>query len=75
MKILLTGGRGMVGRNILEQAEKRGAEVHAPTSEVLDLTNAAKTAEFVQSLQPSIIVLPQDGSAEFRPIFVNLFVF
>lgn len=55
MKILLTGGRGMVGRNILEQAEKRGAEVHAPTSEVLDLTNAAKTAEFVQSLQPSII--------------------
>jgi len=56
MKILLTGGRGMVGRNILEQAEKRGAEVHAPTSEVLDLTNAAKTAEFVQSLQPSIIV-------------------
>ncbi|WP_333631917.1 GDP-L-fucose synthase [Agrobacterium cavarae] len=56
MKILLTGGRGMVGRNILEQAEKRGAEVHAPTSEVLDLTNAAKTAEFVQSLRPSIIV-------------------
>lgn len=56
MKILLTGGRGMVGRNILEQAEKRGAEVHAPTSEVIDLTNAAKTAEFVQSLRPSIIV-------------------
>lgn len=56
MKILLTGGRGMVGRNILEQAEKRGAEIHAPTSDDLDLTNAGKTTDFVRSFQPTIIV-------------------
>lgn len=56
MKILLTGGRGMVGRNILEQAEKRGAEIHAPTSEELDLTDAVKTAEFVDALKPTIVI-------------------
>ncbi|MDQ1186566.1 GDP-L-fucose synthase family protein [Agrobacterium larrymoorei] len=56
MKILLSGGRGMVGRNILEQAEKRGAVIHAPTSDELDLTNATKTIEFIDALKPNIVI-------------------
>ncbi|QHJ00166.1 NAD-dependent epimerase/dehydratase family protein [Xylophilus rhododendri] len=40
MRILLTGGRGMVGRNFLEHASVAAHEVLAPTSAELDLTDA-----------------------------------
>ncbi|KIQ02735.1 nodulation protein NolK [Agrobacterium tumefaciens] len=56
MKILLTGGRGMVGRNILAYAEGNEAEIHAPTSRELDLTDAKHTADFVKSLKPELII-------------------
>ena len=37
MKILITGGSGMVGRNIVELLKKKGFKVLHPTSHEIDL--------------------------------------
>jgi GDP-L-fucose synthase len=55
-KMLLTGGRGMVGSNIREHANAAQWEIVAPSSRDLDLTDAAATASFIKSEQPDIIV-------------------
>lgn len=39
MKIFLTGGSGMVGRNIIALAQKQGDEIVAPTHQELNLFN------------------------------------
>jgi GDP-L-fucose synthase len=56
MKILLTGGRGMVGRNILEYATQLDVSIHAPRRNDLDLTDAKKTSDYVAALRPDFII-------------------
>lgn len=56
MKILLTGGNGMVGRNIRDHALAQTHELFAPRSAELDLTNMAATEEFVAALKPELII-------------------
>ena len=40
-RLFLTGGGGMVGRNVLDHAAAAGWEILAPRSRDLDLTDAA----------------------------------
>lgn len=54
--LLLTGGSGMVGRNILEHPMADMWDMVAPSSSQLDLTNAAMVADYVADLRPQIIV-------------------
>jgi GDP-L-fucose synthase len=54
--LLLTGGSGMVGRNILEHPMANNWNVVAPSSKVLDLTDSEAVREFVRKLRPEIIV-------------------
>ncbi|OCW58345.1 GDP-L-fucose synthase family protein [Hoeflea olei] len=56
MKILLTGGNGMVGRNIRDRAEQGRHELVAPPSRELDLTDAAATESYVAQLKPDMII-------------------
>lgn len=56
MKILLTGGNGMVGRNIRDQAEAGLHDLVAPPSRELDLTDAAATDAYVARLEPDMII-------------------
>ncbi len=56
MKILLAGGSGMVGRNILEVAKKYRHEFLAPSSNELDLLDAVSVRQYVQKNKPDLII-------------------
>ena len=54
--VLLTGGNGMVGRNIIEHATAANWDIYAPGSAELDLMDGAKTAALVGKIKPDIII-------------------
>ncbi|GAB3649071.1 GDP-L-fucose synthase family protein [Ramlibacter alkalitolerans] len=54
--VLLTGGSGMVGRNVLEFPAASHWNVVAPSSRELDLRDARATADFIRKLQPEIVI-------------------
>lgn len=54
--VLLTGGRGMVGRNILEHPMAQLFSFIAPTSAELDLRNFSKVQEFVSFSKPDFVI-------------------
>lgn len=56
LRILLTGGNGMVGRNILEHADISSWDVLAPTSQELDLRDFNATSLFIAKNQPDLII-------------------
>jgi GDP-L-fucose synthase len=55
-KLFLTGGSGMVGRNVQDHAAAANWQIIAPSSRELDLMNSAAVAEFIKSVQPDLIV-------------------
>jgi GDP-L-fucose synthase len=55
-KLLLTGGGGMVGRNLLEHPALADYDVFAPTSRELDLRDAMMVTSYLMAHQPDIIV-------------------
>lgn len=54
-KILLTGGGGFIGRNILEQLGDK-YEFIAPRSQELDLTDSEKVFDLIQSFRPDLVI-------------------
>jgi GDP-L-fucose synthase len=54
--VLLTGGSGMVGRNVAEFPAAAGWKLVAPTSRELDLRDAQATADFVRKLKPDVVI-------------------
>lgn len=54
--VLLTGGSGMVGRNVAEFPAAAGWKLVAPTSRELDLRDAQATADFVRRLRPDVVI-------------------
>jgi GDP-L-fucose synthase len=58
MKILLTGGSGMVGRNILDYARTHGAayQIYAPTSNELNLLDRASTEAYMLQHRPDLVI-------------------
>jgi len=55
-RVLLLGGSGMVGRNILSKAEECEWEFLSPSSKDLDLTEFDDTFNFVRKVNPDIII-------------------
>ncbi len=55
-RVLLTGGGGMVGRNILEHPLAKQFEILNPTSKELDLTQYQVTLDWMQKHQPEIVI-------------------
>lgn len=56
MKLFITGGRGMVGKNIIALAEKKGIEVIAPSRQELDLTSQVAINEYLSIHRPDVVV-------------------
>jgi GDP-L-fucose synthase len=56
MRILVTGGGGMVGRNLLADPRAADHDMLAPTRAELDLTDAAATADYVARHKPELIL-------------------
>lgn len=55
-RILLTGGGGMVGRNLLEHPNIGDFEIIAPRSSELDLRDFGAVQSFVQTHQPDMVI-------------------
>lgn len=55
-KILLTGGGGMVGRNILEHTAANDWEIFAPSSVDLDLKDFSATRRYIDKVSPDVII-------------------
>ncbi|MBQ0803923.1 MAG: GDP-L-fucose synthase [Sulfitobacter sp.] len=55
-KLFLTGGAGMVGRNVQDHAAAANWQIIAPSSSALDLMNGAAVADFIKAEQPDLIV-------------------
>lgn len=55
-RVLLTGGRGMVGRNILDHAAAATRTILAPTSDELDLTDEAAVSAYVETQRPDVVI-------------------
>lgn len=55
-KILLTGGRGMVGSNIMEHPAAHNWEIIAPTHSQLDLSDYQATLHYIQQSKPDVVI-------------------
>jgi GDP-L-fucose synthase len=56
MKILLTGGTGMVGRNLLEHPEISKFQVLAPNRTELDLRTYEKAEAYLKAHRPDMVI-------------------
>jgi GDP-L-fucose synthase len=55
-KLLLTGGSGMVGRNLLEHPKAKTWDIAAPSRAEADLCNAQAIANFMARWRPDVVV-------------------
>lgn len=55
-RILLTGGNGMVGRNLLEHPDTQAFEMIVPTRQELDLTKFGAVLDFVTVHRPDCVL-------------------
>jgi GDP-L-fucose synthase len=56
LRILLTGGGGMVGRNLIEHPNAAEFEIIAPRSSELDLRDISAVKSFLQANQPEMVI-------------------
>lgn len=56
MKILLTGGSGMVGQNTLAHPDAKTHLILAPSSTELDLSNSAAVFDYVKHNKPDLVI-------------------
>ena len=55
-KLLITGGSGMVGQNILNHPFAKSWEIFAPSSNELDLTNTLECEKYISKKMPNLII-------------------
>ena len=56
MRIFLTGGQGMVGKNFSEHSAVKDHKIFAPSSQELDLRNFDSVLNWIESIKPDIVV-------------------
>jgi GDP-L-fucose synthase len=56
MKILVTGGSGMVGQNLLKSSRAAEHVIYAPSRNEVDLLSYDSTFLFLQSIKPDLII-------------------
>lgn len=56
IKILLTGGSGMVGSNLLNNVGIKNFQIYAPTSKDLNLTDYESVCNYIEKINPNIII-------------------
>ncbi len=56
LKVVLTGGTGMVGRNLLEHLDTDRIEVLSPHSRELDLRDYSSVEAYLRQHQPALVI-------------------
>ena len=56
MRIFLTGGSGMVGRNLLEHQAASQFEIFAPRSYELNLLDQKAVADYIHEIKPDLVI-------------------
>ena len=57
MKIFVSGGSGMVGRNLVSYLRKNSqVEIFAPNSQELNLLDYSKTESFIKRIKPDAVI-------------------
>ena len=56
MKVFVTGGSGMVGRNIVELLTKQKIKVLHPTSQEVNLLDKAHLNQYIKIKKPNVII-------------------
>ncbi|UDM16692.1 GDP-L-fucose synthase [Vogesella sp. XCS3] len=56
MRVLITGGGGMVGRNLQDYLASKGYEIFVPNSKELDLCNYTDVEEYLQVVKPDFVI-------------------
>ena len=56
MKIFLTGGSGMVGKNILEHSVAKSHEIFSPSSQELNLLDRDAVRHQLETVEPDIVI-------------------
>lgn len=56
MKVLLTGGSGMCGQNILEHSSAKEYNIYSPSSKELDLLDKAQIKKYLRKINPDFVV-------------------
>jgi dTDP-4-dehydrorhamnose reductase len=56
MKILIVGGRGQLGRELVQQGPRWHFEILAPSHQQLDITSNKATKQFIQYHQPACVI-------------------
>lgn len=56
MRILITGGNGMVGKNILEHQKAANYDILAPSSSELNLRDFASVDNYIKQHKPDVII-------------------
>ena len=56
MRILLTGGSGLVGRNLLESLTKNAIETYAPSSSSMNLCDYNQTLSTILDYKPDLVI-------------------
>ncbi|MDZ4056773.1 MAG: NAD-dependent epimerase/dehydratase family protein, partial [Polynucleobacter sp.] len=56
MRVLITGGGGMVGRNLLTHPSSKHHEILSPSRSDLDLRNYAATELYIDTNRPDIVI-------------------
>jgi nucleoside-diphosphate-sugar epimerase len=55
-KILVTGGRGFVGSNLVNELKNRGLNYYAPTKDEYDLRKEDHVKRLFEDYQPNIVL-------------------
>jgi len=55
-KILITGGNGMVGRNVQGHPLAKAWEIYAPRKNELDLLDPNRTRDYISRIQPDVVI-------------------
>jgi len=72
MKILITGGSGLLGKNLATELTNRGHDIYAPTSNEVNVKDKAAVKSHIGHFNPQIIVhcaaIAKFADAEKKPI-------
>jgi GDP-L-fucose synthase len=55
-KVLVTGGHGFVGKNLLHELDKRGVEYYAPNKSEFDLRKETDVVNLFEFYKPNIVI-------------------